>query len=445
MARVFGMLFGCVIAAGLLALGLHVAPGVDMPVETTEVPSVPVPEPVPVVTQEQPAALPGPSVDVLRVERDGATLVSGRATPGAEVEIRMDDVPTGRASADAQGNFVAFLTLPESDAPQSLNLLERQDGGEVRTGTESFIVETRRPSKANPLPSTSASAETEPSDDLAGSPESLPSPVTDFDVPRRPDASSDASDDDLQIAEPSDTGNGPVSTRRPAAPGKDGAPAEGPSLPPSPDVLMATLSDDGAPVSDAEPMLDSRSGASPETDLPPQPEAPRVMRVEEGGLSIVQDGAPNPALSIDTIRYAPDGTVVLGGRAPRDTSIRAYLDDRSLAAVQSSRDGQWRLDMPALDQKTYRLRVDQLDAGGEIVARAETPFRPETVERLDELRGMVEDGVRRVTVQPGFTLWAIAERNYGDGMSFVRVFEANSDKIRDADLIYPGQIFAVPD
>ena len=49
-----------------------------------------------------------------------------------------------------------------------------------------------------------------------------------------------------------------------------------------------------------------------------------------------------------------------------------------------------------------------------------------------------------VTVQPGFTLWQIATENYGDGMLYVKVFEANKGQIRDPDLIYPGQIFAVP-
>jgi nucleoid-associated protein YgaU len=50
-----------------------------------------------------------------------------------------------------------------------------------------------------------------------------------------------------------------------------------------------------------------------------------------------------------------------------------------------------------------------------------------------------------VTVQPGLTLWAIAEANFGDGVLYVQVFEANKDKIRDPDLIYPGQVFTMPD
>ena len=50
-----------------------------------------------------------------------------------------------------------------------------------------------------------------------------------------------------------------------------------------------------------------------------------------------------------------------------------------------------------------------------------------------------------VTVQRGDTLWAIARDRYGEGLLYVQVFEANREFIRDPDLIYPGQIFALPD
>jgi len=40
---------------------------------------------------------------------------------------------------------------------------------------------------------------------------------------------------------------------------------------------------------------------------------------------------------------------------------------------------------------------------------------------------------------------AISREHYGEGILYVRVFEANRDRIRDPDLIYPGQVFALPD
>lgn len=56
-----------------------------------------------------------------------------------------------------------------------------------------------------------------------------------------------------------------------------------------------------------------------------------------------------------------------------------------------------------------------------------------------------QPAVQIVTVQPGSSLWAIARDRYGEGTMYVRVFEANKDKIRDPDLIYPGQVFTVPE
>jgi nucleoid-associated protein YgaU len=74
-----------------------------------------------------------------------------------------------------------------------------------------------------------------------------------------------------------------------------------------------------------------------------------------------------------------------------------------------------------------------------------------TRETREQLEGLLVEEVRAgatgsvvVTVQKGFTLWAIARENYGDGRLYVKVFEANRAQIRNPDLIYPGQVFTVP-
>jgi nucleoid-associated protein YgaU len=132
----------------------------------------------------------------------------------------------------------------------------------------------------------------------------------------------------------------------------------------------------------------------------------------------------------------------------------------------------------------YTLRLDEVNAAGRVLARIETPFKRED---RDEVAAIANAGnapsapaapaapagtstptapsdtaaadagtpqpadaatsaaVKVVTVQPGNTLWAIARESYGEGLLFVRLFEANRDRIRDPDLIYPGQIFTIPD
>lgn len=50
------------------------------------------------------------------------------------------------------------------------------------------------------------------------------------------------------------------------------------------------------------------------------------------------------------------------------------------------------------------------------------------------------------TVIRGDCLWRIAKRNdvYGDPYKWTKVYYFNKDQIKNADLIYPGQIFRIP-
>ncbi|MEO0910041.1 MAG: LysM peptidoglycan-binding domain-containing protein, partial [Pseudomonadota bacterium] len=50
-----------------------------------------------------------------------------------------------------------------------------------------------------------------------------------------------------------------------------------------------------------------------------------------------------------------------------------------------------------------------------------------------------------VIIRRGDSLWRVARRNYGKGIRYTTIFEANRDQVRDADLIYPGQVLKVPE
>jgi nucleoid-associated protein YgaU len=49
-----------------------------------------------------------------------------------------------------------------------------------------------------------------------------------------------------------------------------------------------------------------------------------------------------------------------------------------------------------------------------------------------------------MVVLKGNNLWNIARATYGSGFKYTAIFEANRDQIKNADLIFPGQVFKLP-
>lgn len=54
-------------------------------------------------------------------------------------------------------------------------------------------------------------------------------------------------------------------------------------------------------------------------------------------------------------------------------------------------------------------------------------------------------GIATARIIRGDNLWQISKRTYGRGERYTVIYDANQAQIRDPDLIYPGQIFVLPD
>ena len=152
-----------------------------------------------------------------------------------------------------------------------------------------------------------------------------------------------------------------------------------------------------------------------------------------------ENGAAGAArLGLDIVDYDDKGAIRFAGRAPAGSDVRLYIDQQASGDARSDRLGKWTLTPErTVDPGNHQLRVDQLAASGGVAARIELPFQRAELS-LDAL------GQDRVVVQPHNTLWALARRAYGLGVRYTVIYQANRDQIRNPDLIYPGQVFAVP-
>ena len=421
--------------------------------------------------------LSAPKFDVVRIEDDGSALIAGQADGRGHVILSVDGVEQAEARADLSGTgqFVIFAFIPSTGDQQSLKLhLYAEDGsGPVVSAQTVFVA-----------PATAAATATD----------STAAPVQEeVTVSESPDT---AAETDTETEADTET---ETDTEIETGTGTETA---------STDVASPEAKADKAPAT--------------------------VILADEDGVRVLQDGAPSaakPAVTIDTISYSSNGDVRLGGRGQAGNFVRIYLDNQFLATSKIAADGYWALELSDIEPGIYTLRVDELNAAGDVVSRAETPFKREAAEELAELMAagtepdepsaegpsesaaeakvvdaeelasvepeaaddpqpeqfvtqeevnvqaevaepnpqgeQSSDGgslavegqpantasvlrtpskkFRVRTVQPGSTLWAIAKESYGAGIEYFKVFEANKERIRDPDLIYPGQVFEIPD
>ncbi|WP_162933112.1 LysM peptidoglycan-binding domain-containing protein [Roseovarius sp. EL26] len=174
-----------------------------------------------------------------------------------------------------------------------------------------------------------------------------------------------------------------------------------------------------------------------------------VLLADETGVQVLQApsvDAPEVMsnVALDSITYSDEGEVQLSGRALGEGFVRVYLDNAPVTLAPIEEGGNWQSELSEIDTGVYTLRVDELDTEGNVTSRVETPFKREDQDNIAEHSADGEK-IKTITVQPGNTLWAISRAAYGDGYAYIRVFEANRDRIRNPDLIYPGQVFSVPE
>ena len=184
-------------------------------------------------------------------------------------------------------------------------------------------------------------------------------------------------------------------------------------------------------------------------------DAPLVLRTTPGGATeVLQDPREMPEgmgpLTLDVIDYDDSGAVIFSGRAEPNSIVQLFINSQLLGQARATdggkgdedeekKVGRWTIAPDAqIAPGVYQLLVIQLDAEGRVAYAIEVPFERATADQIQ-----LRDG--KVIVQPGNSLWRIARRAYGRGAQYTIIYEANEDQIRDPDLIFPGQIFDVPD
>ncbi|WP_417586393.1 LysM peptidoglycan-binding domain-containing protein [Pararhodobacter oceanensis] len=164
-------------------------------------------------------------------------------------------------------------------------------------------------------------------------------------------------------------------------------------------------------------------------ETPFQREAPELVAAAQAAAGATAgEGASETPITATPV--APEASAV-DVSAPEAATPNGTATETAADAAASSADALATADSAASTEPPARAPANDSASAPALAsnASAPTPASP----------------VSLITVQPGHTLWHISRERYGAGERYVVIYRANRSQIRDPDLIYPGQIFSLPD
>lgn len=238
------------------------------------------------------------------------------------------------------------------------------------------------------------------------------------------------------------------------APDKPAAPATDATAAPA----VATPAEPAPSAPDAEPT------AAPKAEPSSEPAAPKVEpaapKAEPVASPAEPAAAPAPTVTIDAVELENGNRFYAAGSAASGAVIRLYVDDKAIGDTKADK-GRWLYQgQVELAPGKHLVRIDQVGAEGSVVARAEVPFQIAddglSAPTLASGVGSAQAGAgsageakpaepETLIIRRGDNLWMIAKRLYGKGIRYSTIYQANTDQIRNPDLIYPGQVFVIPE
>ena len=147
----------------------------------------------------------------------------------------------------------------------------------------------------------------------------------------------------------------------------------------------------------------------------------------------------NDAITLDVLSYSPPGLIILSGRTNSNTEIEIFNASESLGKAKSNEDGIWKFIIKKNDYSNEEISLKTKINGETLIL---TYDHADIQRRFNKTNFQFYDD--RITVEQGNSLWRIARKTLGGGIYYTEIYKNNLAKIKNPNLIYPGQVFNIP-
>lgn len=343
--------------------------------------------------EQVPAGPALPTFDILRVEPDGSVVIAGNAPAFSMVEITAAGEVLGTGEAGSNGDFAIVFDEPLAPGDHELYIRATlRDSGEVLVSAEAGII----------------------------------------------------------------------------------------SIPQAGGEALAMVSSQGAPTR----VLQQPEASTPEQISQPAPEpVAEAPAAEQPVAEPAVEPVETASLRIQAVDVE-EGRVFVAGTGEPGRRVAIYIDNAFRGSTTIGSQGAFLFDLSGgLQPGTRNFRVDMLDTAGEVAGRIQVavehaaedvavaeaapaaepapepasqpasepageaaPTQPvQTAQAGDPaVRPVLRTG-SSVIIRRGDSLWKVSRRLLGEGSRYTVIFSANASQIANPDLIFPGQVFDIPE
>ena len=116
-----------------------------------------------------------------------------------------------------------------------------------------------------------------------------------------------------------------------------------------------------------------------------------------------------------------------------ETKINFQVTIETLKYGEQDGTGDVYYDLTLKEYRAVEIKKTKLKKKKKTTKKKSKPKRPAAKKKT-----------KTYTVKSGDCLWNIAKRFYGNGAQYTKIYNANRGKIKNPNLIYPGQVLTIP-
>ena len=167
-------------------------------------------------------------------------------------------------------------------------------------------------------------------------------------------------------------------------------------------------------------------------------EKQKVVKIRdkgEVGIEILNNNQEVRGLALDSSEHFDNEKLRLKGRSIPNAEIQIFISKKLIGKSIADAQGNWEFSINEIVFENYDLEIKSSFENNILSLKTQI------------LNGKIDSKLfyeKEIIVENGNSLWRIARKTLGGGILYAEIYKNNKKIINDPDLIFPGQVFKIP-